>query len=136
MIVADRTSTSQPQKCLDRRARAIHGIAKLKLFGDSTTLGSRNIASIETRRNQLRRGRIRKQVTGELLDGELIEWHVLVVSVDHPIAIRPYQPVVVQMQSMRVTITSYIQPMLGHLLPVMRGSKQLIDISFVSFLRR
>ena len=48
--------------------------------------------AVETRRDLLVERRVRQQVARDLLDRELIERHVAVERVDHPVAPRPHRP--------------------------------------------
>ncbi|EDY22388.1 hypothetical protein CfE428DRAFT_0513 [Chthoniobacter flavus Ellin428] len=77
--------------------------------------------------DQLRWRGMRQQVAGDLLDGELIERHVSVEGLDHPVAIGPSFDVVIQVHAVRVGIAGGIQPVTRPVLAVVRRGHQLID---------
>ncbi len=73
---------------------------------------------MKPRRHLLVLRRILQQVARDLLDGELVERHVLVERLDHPVAIRPHLAVIIEMQTMRVSIPRRIQPVTRPMLPI------------------
>ena len=88
--------------------------------------------AMETRRDQLRLGRawIRRsgqEIPGELLDGEAIEWLVVVDRLDDPVAIRPHLPLAIDRIAMSIGIPCLVEPMAPPALPVMGGGEQPID---------
>ena len=135
MIVAHRTSTRKSEEGLDGRTGAIDGVSVQELVVDRTPFGGRDVASVKTGGDQLRLRRVLEQIARKLLDGELIEGHIAVESIDDPIAVGPDLPMVIQMQTMGVSIACHIEPVLGHLFAEMLGGKIPIDEFFVSILR-
>ena len=135
MIVTHRASTRQSEEGLDGRTGAIDGVSVEELVVDRTSFGGGDVASVKAGGDQLRLRRVLEQIARKLLDGELIEGHVAVECIDDPIAVGPDLPMVIQMQTMGVSITRDIEPVLGHLFAKMLGGKIPIDEFFVSFLR-
>ena len=55
-------------------------------------------------------GGIRQQVTGDLFDRELIEWHILIECLDDPVAVGPDRSRVVFFVTIGVRISGEIEP--------------------------
>ena len=68
------------------------------------------MAAIESRTDELLLGAVWQKVAGEVFDCELVEVHVLVEGVDHPVAIGPHLAIVVHMDAVRVGVACVIQP--------------------------
>ena len=73
--------------------------------------------------DQLVRGRIRQQVTGDLFNRELGERHVAVQRIDHPVAVFPNGTRGIDAVTVRVGVASGIQPVPSPALAVMRRRK-------------
>ena len=73
-----------------------------------------------------------EHVAGELLDGELVERHVGVERVDHPIAVRPDRARAVLLVAVGVGVAGQIEPAARPALAVVRAGEQLIDELLVS----
>ena len=135
MIVADGALAGEAEPGIHHRGGAIERVAE-DVFGiDRAALARRDIAAIEAGGDELLLRRVGQQIARDLLDGELIERQIAVVSIDHPIAIRPDRALVIQMQPVRVAIARLVQPMMGHLLAIARRSEQPIHHLFVSVRR-
>ena len=72
-------------------------------------------------------GRIRQQIAGELFDGELVERHVLVQGIDHPVAIQPDVAPQVLLIAAGVGIACEVEPQARPVLAEARGVEQRID---------
>ena len=72
-----------------------------------------------------------KQVAGQLLDRELIERHVAIEGVDHPIAKRPHLAIIVDMNAVGVGIAGGIEPIATPMFALARRGQQPIDIFFI-----
>ena len=72
-------------------------------------------------------GGIRQQVAGELLDGELVEWHVRVERADHPVAVGPDIAVRILFETVGVRIARQVQPDGGPALAETRRCQQTVD---------
>ena len=71
--------------------------------------------------------RVRQQVAGELLDRELVERHVAVEGVDHPVAPAPHRPVAVALVAVGVGVAGARRASGRHALAVARRGEQAID---------
>ena len=66
--------------------------------------------------------RLVAEVTGELLDGKLVEWHVGIERVDHPVAPRPVVPGGVSLEPVGIAVARAVEPPHRHpLTKVRRG---------------
>ena len=70
-----------------------------------------------------------QQVAGQLFDGELVERHVAVEGVDHPVAIRPDLAVVVEVDAVGVGVAGGVEPVAAAVLAPVRRGQQLIDVA-------
>ena len=74
--------------------------------------------AVVTRGDLLLARRVRQQIAGQLLDGELVEALVVVKSVDDVIAVEPDVAVVVAVVAARVGVANEIEPVDRHALAV------------------
>jgi len=88
------------------------------LFRDTSAFAVDHVVAVEPGGDELLFGRFRQQVARQLLDGELIERHVAVEGLDHPVAIGPNLAVVVEVQTVGVAVAGGIEPEPGHVLTV------------------
>ncbi len=77
--------------------------------------------------------RVRKKIARDLIRAKLVERHVLIEGLDHPVAVRPNRPVPIHLVSVGVRVTREIEPVGRHPFSVTRGSEQAIDHLFVCF---
>ena len=77
-----------------------------------------------------------QQVAGELLDGELVERHVGVERLDHPVAVRPDRPRAVLLVAVGVGVAGQVEPAPGPALAVVRRGEQPVDQLLVGVRRR
>ena len=83
---------------------------------------------MESCRDTLFDCRVGQQVAGDLLNRELIERHVAIESIDHPVAITPrIQANAVLLVTIAVRIAGEIQPVAAPFFAVMRRGEQTID---------
>ena len=89
--------------------------------------------AVEARRQLLLQCRVRKQIARRLLDGELIERHVAVERLNHPLAIPPrIGPHVILHAALAVGESRQIQPRPRPLLAVVLGLHQPVHEAFIS----
>ena len=82
----------------------------------------------EARGDALVEGRVRQEVAGELLDGELVEGLVLVQRSDHPVAPRPDAAGAVLLEAVGVGVACGVEPPTAPAFAVMgRGEQPLHD---------
>ena len=82
---------------------------------------------METRGENLLGLRVREQVTGELLDGELVEGHVRVERIDHPVAPRPIAASRVGLKAISIAVARAVEPPHRHAFAEVRRGEQLVD---------
>ena len=133
VVVTDRATDCQSEPHGSDRFGSIHRISHADLVVDRTTFAGRDVAAIETRCDPLFHRRVRQQVTGELLDRELIEGDVPIERSDDPITIRPERSFVIEMQPVRVAISCRVQPVPREMLAVPSRAKQSLDQFVVRF---
>ena len=110
VAVTDRTLQRQAEKNSRECLGTVNGIPDQHFVVDRSPFARRNITAIKARGDLLIHRRIGNQIPRQLLDRELVERQILVDRVDHVFTIRPHRPFVVEMQTMRVTVTRSIQP--------------------------
>ena len=132
VIMADRTAGRQAHPYARRGFGAVAGVEHAVFFVNRAAFASGDVAAIEARSDPLFVRRLRQQVAGQLLDGELIEGHIAVVSVDHPIAIGPDFAVGVDMDAVGVCIARGVQPVARSMFAPVRRCQQLIHQLIVS----
>src|SRR5581483_2019020 len=116
-----------------------HGIGPVHYLFDAELLGIRAAFAVGQRiamkagRDSLIDGWMRKQVAGHLLDRELIERHVPVERVNHPIAIAPCpRPKLILPEAVAIGEAGLVQPMPRPLFAVMRRTQQPLNEPFVT----
>lgn len=67
------------------------------------------------------------EIAGELGDGELIEWHIVVEGLDGPISPVPHGSGWITLVAVGVGIAGCLQPFPDHSFSVVGGLKKLID---------
>ena len=70
---------------------------------------------------------IRHQVAGDLLDSEVVERHVAIESVNHPIAIFPNVSPTINSEAARICVTNLIKPNAGPAFAELWRCEQAID---------
>ena len=73
-------------------------------------------------------GRFRQQITGDLADRELIESHVAVQRINHPVPVGPHAADAIFFKPVGVGIPSQIEPGPGPSLAIVRTGQQPIDL--------
>ena len=74
------------------------------LLGDAATLAVNHVVAIEAGGQDLFVRRIRQKITGQLLDRELIERHVVVERTNHPVAPGPHRTLAVTLIAVGVGV--------------------------------
>src|SRR5690606_36908830 len=105
-----------------------------KLFVFRTTLVVVHRIPMKSGSNQLVVSRIWEEVSGELFNGELIEWHVVVKRTDDPIAISPDGASCIALVSFGIGVSRHIEPPRRPLLAKPRRGEQLVYHAFVGIL--
>ena len=127
VIVALGAHEGLPQPGGADALHAVHDVLGFVLPGlRATFLGGENEAVVGTR-DELRVGAVGKQITGDLLDGELVEAFVLLERADHPVAPRPDGHGVVAVVADGVGVAHLVQPPDGEALGVSGGGEDGLD---------
>ena len=135
VVVALGAARGQPHPHRGRRVRAVEDVLDPVLLRDRAALEVDHVVPVETGRQQLLRRRIRQQVAGKLVDGELVERLVRVEGVDHPVAPAPHEALVVDVVAVRVGVAGRVQPGARHVLPVALGREQPVHETLVGVRR-
>ena len=110
VVMTHRAASGQPHEHLTRCFCAITCVEHQILFRNSSAFVGCDIAAIKSGGNALLEGRVGQKVTCQLFDGELVKRHIPVERADHPVSVRPHFPVVIEMNAMRIGITSHVEP--------------------------
>ena len=84
------------------------------------------MVAVEPGRNLLRHGRLSKQISGQLFNGELIKRHIGIEGIDDPVAVSKHSPRPVVLVAVGIRIASGIQPVSRHVFAVVRRLQQSI----------
>ena len=84
---------------------------------------------MKTGGEQLQLAWILQQITRQLLDGELVERHVVANRADHPISVRPHHAVAVDRVTVRVGKASLVEPMSSPAFRVVWRVEQIVHHS-------
>ena len=127
MIVALAAVRGQPKVNPTESLHSVSRVDRPVLCVDCPAFVGRHVAALKPRCDQLVTGWIVQQVTGKLLDRELIEGHVFVVSLDDPIAIRPHLTIVIEVHPVRVSVSRRVEPIASSMFSPGRTFHQLVD---------
>ena len=127
MIVADGALPGEPHPGVERRGRAVDGVAEEKLLVDRAPLARRHVAAREAGSCLLLARGAGEEIAGELENRELIEGEVFVEGLHDPVAVGPHVALVVEVEAVGVGIARDVEPMAGHLLAMVRARQQPID---------
>ena len=135
VVVAACTADRQPQPDRGGGLEPVHGVFDLILIRVGAVLGVASMVAVEARRDALGQGRVGKQVSRELLDRELVEGHVVVEGVDHPIAPAPHIARAVVLVAVGVCVAGCFQPAERHPLAKPGRGQQALHRCFVGLRR-
>src|SRR5262249_45924115 len=77
-----------------------------------------------------------QQVAGQLLDGELIVWHVAIEGINYPITPAPHESLTVHLVTVAVGVSCRLQPRKRHTFTVARRIEQSIHNLLIGVRRR
>ena len=92
----------------------IEDIIDAILLGNAAALAVDHVIAVEAGGQDLFVRRIRQKITGQLLDGELIERHVVVERTNHPVAPGPHRTLAVTLIAVGVGVACRLQPVPRH----------------------
>ena len=131
VVVAGGATHGQAQPDRSRGIGAILGVDfRVFVLDDAGFVGG-DIAAVKAGGDELVERGVGQQVSGQLLDAELVEADVAVECLNHPVAIRPDFAVVVDMDAVGVGVARRIQPITGAVLAVMRRSQVAVHHALV-----
>ncbi len=128
VIVANRTAGCEPKEHGRRGFDAVDHVADIQFFRNRTAFRRRDVAAIETGRNQLIASWRRQQIARNLFNDKPVKRHVVIEGIHDPVAIRPDLTIVVHMHTMCVSVPRRVQPIASSMLSRMRRSHQLVEI--------
>ena len=135
MVVAAGTPERQAQPRGGCGTDAVDHVFRLIFLGNSATLKIDHVITIEPGGDLLVDGGVGQEVSSQLLDGELVVRHVLVVGVDQPVSPVPHLAQAVNVVAVGVGVTRDVEPLHGHALAVVGRSKKLVNSLFVGVCR-
>ena len=103
-----------------RRLHAVGRVFGQKLLRDDAALLIEHVIAMKPRGDLLIQRGPRQQIPRDLLDGELIERHVRIERLDHPVPPRPQLAVAIHLVAIRIRKPRRIQPTDRHVLAVVR----------------
>ena len=135
MVVTDGAAGRESHPDGRRGLCPVSGVEHEILFRDHAPFVRRHIAAVEPTgnlvvENLLGRGVgpvVADQVPRQLQDRELIERHVAVESVDHPLPVGPHFAVVVEVDAVRVGVAGVVEPVAAAVLAPFEAGKQRVD---------
>ena len=127
VVVAARAPQRQAEPDGGRRRDSIDRVFHQELRWHDPAFGVQAVVAVETGGDTLVQCCVGEHVTGDLLDRELIERHVVVVGIDHPVPPAPHAALAVGLVPVRVGIPGGVQPLHGHPLTVSGRLEQPVD---------
>src|SRR5712672_404231 len=115
--------------------RALTLVVHAQLLDQGAALPGADARADEAGGNQLIGILRRQQVAGELLAYEPVVGLVLVVGLDHVVAIRPDAAEIIQVQAVGIAVARHIEPIAGAVLAIARAREQAIDELFIGVAR-
>ena len=132
VVVANGTVGGQSEPDLRHGFSPIPGVVHGVFFRDDPALVGGDVAAVEPRSHPLVESRVGKQITGQLLESELVEGHIAIEGVDDPVAVGPDFAVIVEMDAIGIRIAGGVEPVMGPVFAPVRRLQQVIHEAFVS----
>ena len=128
VVVTSSTAHRQTQPHGSQGRRPIEHLLRAELLQIDSSLAVCQGVAIEAGSNSLIQSRVGQQVSGQLLDRELVERKVTIQGVDHPLTIAPgVRAGLVLFVAVAVCITCQVKPGPGPLLTIVFRIEQTID---------
>ena len=131
VVVAGGASHRETQENHAGGIGSILGVDGLVFLGDDAAFVGGDVASMKAGGHQPVQAGVGQQVAGNLLQRELVEGLVPVESPDHPIAVGPHLPIVVDVDPVGVSVAGRIQPVAGSMLAPVLRLHEPVDQSFI-----
>ena len=129
--MATRATEGQSKKHGAGGGHAIDDVIDAILLKVDAALEVDRRVAMEAGGNQLVRGGLGQQIARKLIHGELVEGHVEVEGVDHPIAIFPNFAGRINGIAIRIGIASLVEPVPSPALAVVGRGEQTVHLPFV-----
>ncbi len=113
----------------------VTGVVGQVFLLDRAALVGGGVASVESSGDELVVGGVREEITGELFNRESVEGLVGVEGPDHPVAVRPHLPVIVEVQTVGVGVAGGIKPVPAAMFAPGRRSHELSDVGVQGLFR-
>ena len=120
VIVASTTVKSKSHPGQTSGLKAIDYGLHTPLFGNDPPFTIKTMIALKSAGNFLIQRCVLKHIPRNLLDRELIEWHVLIKSIDHPVTPRPLLAGRVDLKAIAVCIACEVEPWKRHLFTIVR----------------
>src|SRR5258708_16230997 len=114
--MANAAAHGRPKPYRGSRLRPVSGVKDKILLRDHPTFIRRDVAAVKSGGYLLIQRMVRKKVPRKLLDGELVERHILVECLDDPIPIGIHLAVVIKMDSVGIRVTRGVEPLAAPML--------------------
>ena len=135
VVVADGAAGRQPHPDRRRGLGTIPRIEDEVFLSDDAPLVRRHVAAVEAAGDPVvedlfRRGSLAMvghEVAGKLQDRELVERHVAVERIHHPLPVGPHLAEVVEVDAVRVGIAGIVEPVTAAVLAPLEARKHRVD---------
>ena len=127
VIVALRAGHREPQPGGAGRVDAVEEVVEPLLLGDRAPLAIQQVVAVEATGDLLGGGRLGQKVARELLGRELVEWHVVVESLHHPVAPDPLPGIAVLLKAVGVGVAGSVEPGQRHPLAIVLAGEEPVD---------
>ena len=134
VVVADRTVRGEAEPDGGGGLDSVAGVVREVLVFDGATLVGGHVAPVESGGDALVVGGLGEEVTGDLVDGELVEGLVAVEGADDPVAVGPHLAVVVEMEAVGIGVAGGIEPEPGAVFAPGGRVHEAADVVVVGFL--
>ena len=131
VVVAGGASHGEAEKDQPGGIGPVLGVDGLVLFGNDAALVGGDVASMKAGGHQPVQVGFRQHVARDLFDRELVEGLVPVEGPDHPVAVGPHLPIVVDVDAVGVSVAGRVQPVAGTVLAPVLRLHEAVDQGFV-----
>ena len=131
MVVTARAAHRQSQPYGRGRFDPVDHVLDRVFRVDNAAFSVTPVVAIETTGDLLFERGVGQHVASDLLDRELIERHIVVERLDHPVTPSPHVALRVGLVTVGVGVAGGIQPADGHALAVPRRFQQPVNYLFV-----
>ncbi len=136
VAMALRAAERQPEPCRPGGGHPVgHGM-KAKLERIDTAFFVEHRIAMKAGGDKLVERGFGQHVAGELFDRELVEGHVGIEGLNHPVAVGPHAAIAILLVTVGIGVAGQIEPLAGPPLAVLRAGQQPIDETFVRCVQR